>query len=110
MLHLEYDSLNAGPSRLCIQQVLSLRASETADWGGEVCLWERGQERCRGVGREEMEQSREWRQAWLGVVKENRLNKMEILESRCWPAYQLTMRAKWDGRPHVDTLEGERAV
>lgn len=36
MPHLEYDPLNAGASRLCIQQVLSLQASGTADWGGEV--------------------------------------------------------------------------
>lgn len=31
-----------------------------------------------------------------GVVKENCLNKMEIWESRCWPAYQLTVHAKWN--------------
>lgn len=44
------------------------------------------------------------------VVKKNSLNKMEIWESRGWPAYQLIIHAKWNGRPHVDTLEGDCVV
>lgn len=44
------------------------------------------------------------------VVKKNSLNKMEIWESRSWPAYQFIIRAKWNGRPRVDTLEGDRGV
>lgn len=45
-----------------------------------------------------------------GTREKSSLNKMEIWESRCWPAYQFITRAKWNGWSHVDILEGEHVV
>ena len=70
-------------------------------------LGKRGQERGHGVGGEEMQAVR-W--AWLGGGKKEQSEQNGNLGEPPLGCLSVHLCAKRNGRPRVDTLEGECAV